>query len=207
MSAHVSGFNLDPDSGVERRRRDDVYPENVPRHLQYPDIAAWELLDRAALSMPGRLACHYNESRWTWEELQIDACRAAKMLRRAGVRPGDRVGILLPNCPEYVIALNGIWRLGGIAVLLSPKEVAGEIERQRRATDCRVVICLDMLAGLLTGGFRPDLTMFVSLRPQLPLFEQLGYLYQRKRRTGNWWWPAENEIHWFWETPGELAGY
>jgi long-chain acyl-CoA synthetase len=98
----------------------DCYPVGVPRKLDYPDIPAWGLLDRAAGLMPGRLACHYNDVEWTWEELNLHAIRTAAALRRLGVKPGDRVGILLPNIPEYLISLNGIWRAEGIAVALSP---------------------------------------------------------------------------------------
>ncbi|MDG2129801.1 MAG: AMP-binding protein [Fuerstiella sp.] len=175
------------------------YPVGVPRNLVYPDIPAWGLLDRAASQMPGRLACHYNGVEWTWEELNLDAIRTAAALRRLGVQPGDRVGILLPNIPEYIIALNGIWRAEAIAVALSPMAVPEEIDRMLAATDCRVVVSLDMLAQLISGPHRPDKTLFVSLRPRLPLFEQLGYLLIRKRRTGHWWMSANEHVGWFWD--------
>jgi long-chain acyl-CoA synthetase len=177
----------------------DCYPVGVPRTLDYPDIPAWGLLDRAASLMPGRLACHYNDVEWTWEELNLDAIRTAAALRRLGVKPGDRVGILLPNIPEYLIALNGIWRAEGIAVALSPMAVPDEVDRMLEATNCKVVVSLDMLAQLISGPHRPDKTLFVSLRPRLPLFEQLGYLLIRKRRTGHWWMSANEHVGWFWD--------
>ncbi|GAB5443877.1 MAG: hypothetical protein Fues2KO_42260 [Fuerstiella sp.] len=177
----------------------DNYPVGVPRRLSYPDLPAWGLLQRAADLIPGRLACHYNDLEWTWEELNADAIRAAAAFRRLGVSPGDRVGILLPNIPEYVIALNGIWRAGGIAVALSPLAVPEEIDRMLAATDCRYVVCLDMLTELISGPHRPDKALLVSLRPRLPLFQQLGYLFLRRRRTGYWWMSANEHVGWFWE--------
>ena len=184
----------------------DRYPTGVPRKLAYPNIPAWGLLERAANLMPGRLACHYNDVEWTWEELNNDAIRTAEALRRLGVTPGDRVGILLPNIPEYIIALNGIWRAEAIAVALSPMAIPEEVDRMLEATDCKLVICLDMLAALISGLHRPDKTLFVSLRPQLPLFEQLGYLFLRKRRTGHWWMSASEQVGWFWsEVSGDEA--
>ena len=181
----------------------DRYPVGVPRRLSYPDIPAWGLLARAARLMPGRLACWYNDIEWTWEELNLDAIRTADALCRLGLKQGDRVGILLPNIPEYVIALNGIWRAGGIAVALSPLSVPEECDRVLEATACKMVVCLDMLAGLISGTHRPNKTLFVSLRPRLPLFEQLGYLFLRRRRTGHWWMSANEHVGWFWD---ELAG-
>lgn len=177
----------------------DRYPVGVPRRLAYPDIPAWGLLERAAMLIPGRAACIYNDVEWTWEELNLDAIRTVECLRRLGVQPGDRVGVLLPNVPEYLIALNGIWRAQAVAVALSPMAVPDEIDRMLEATECKVVICLDMLVSLISGEHRPDKTLLVSLRPQLPLFEQLGYLFLRKRRTGLWWMSANEKVGWFWE--------
>lgn len=181
----------------------DGYPVGVPRRLSYPDLPAWGLLQRAADLIPGRLACHYNDLEWTWEELNVDAIRAAAAFRRLGVRPGDRVGILLPNIPEYVIALNGVWRAGGIAVALSPLAIPAEIDRMLEATGCRFVVCLDMLTELISGSHRPDKTLLVSLRPRLPLFQQLGYLVLRKKRTGYWWMSANQHVGWFWDELSE----
>jgi len=171
----------------------------VPRRLSYPNIPAWGLLERAAQLMPGRMACHYNDVQWSWEELNLDAMRAADMLRSIGVQPGDRVGILLPNCPEYLIALNGIWRAGAIAVAISPLSVVEDVDKLLKLTDCRVVICLDMLAYLLTGEARPERTLYVSLRPRLPIFEQIGYMFLRRRRTGSWWLSVSDRVGWFWD--------
>lgn len=192
---HRTSFAADTPHQIPRPKN---YPDNVPHHLEYPQFPAWGLLDRAALLMPGRMACHYNDLEWTWEELNQDAMRAAAMLRRLGVKPGDRVGILLPNVPEYLIALNGIWRAGAVAVAISPMSVAEEVESQLAATECGVVICLDMLSSVLVGQYRPRKTLFVSLRSRLPLFEQLGYLYLRKRRTGSWWMREDQHAGWFW---------
>ncbi|MEZ6122207.1 MAG: AMP-binding protein [Planctomycetaceae bacterium] len=180
----------------------DRYPVGVARRLEYPDFPAWALMERAACLEPGRLACVYHDVEWTWEELNLDAVRCAAALRRLGIRPGDRVGILLPNIPEYLIALNGIWRAGAIAVALSPMAVQEEVDRLLASTECRLVICLDMLSELISGPHRPDKALFVSLRPRLPLFEQLGYLVLRKRRTGHWWLAASEHVGWFWD---ELA--
>ena len=179
--------------------RSDRYPDGVPNTLKYPDIPAWGLLDRAARLMPGRTACHYNDVQWTWEEVNLDAIRTAVALRRLGVQPGDRVGILLPNIPEYLIALNGIWRAQAVAVALSPLATQKETDRMLEATDCRLVICLDMLADLISGPHRPVKTLFVSLRPRLPLFEQVGYVLMRRRKAGFWWMSATEHVGWFWD--------
>jgi len=188
----------------------DIYPAHVPRNLQYPDFPAWGLLDRAARLMPGHLGCQYNNVAWSWEELNQAAIRTAVMLKRQGIEPGDRVGILLPNIPEYIIALNGIWRAGGVAVAISPMCVAEEVTSLVNATDCKIVISLDMLAPLLsTNGDeptdeQPTKTLFISLRPGLSAFEQLGYLVMRRKKTGRWWLAANDRVGWFWDEVGRI---
>ena len=89
------------------------------------------------------------------------------MLVRFGVRPGDRVGLLLPNVPEFLSAINGIWMAGRAAVAISPLCVAEEISDLVAATNCRVVISLDMLAPLLwKEKHQPDVTILTSLAPR-----------------------------------------
>ena len=171
----------------------------VPRTLQYPDFPAWGLLHRAAGLMPQRDACIYYDDTWTFQQINRDAMRMASVLRDNGVRPGDRVGVLLPNVPEYIIAVNGIWRAGGIAVAISPLMVAEEVDRLLAETECQVVISLDMLSHVLTGTNAPRKTFLVSVRPQLGPLEQLGYLYMRHQRTGHWYISGDDRTTWLWD--------
>jgi len=101
------------------------------------------------------------------------------------LQPGDRVGILLPNVPEYAIALFGTWMAGGAAVALSPLMVAEEVSSLVRATGCRIVVTLDVLSPLVFGGeHRPDIVLLSSLSSRLTRLERLGYAWIRFRRIG-----------------------
>ena len=84
-------------------------PDGVPTTLEIPDFPAWGFLAKTAANYPHRIACHYYKQHLTYAEVFKQAQRVAAMLVRYGVRPGDRVGLLLPNMPEYMTALNGIW--------------------------------------------------------------------------------------------------
>ena len=111
------------------------YPEGVPGHIDYSAEPAFWLLEEAARRTPDRIAGRYYRQELTYAELLYEARRAAAFLRRRGIRPGERVGIILPNIPEYLIALFGTWMAGGIAVPSTPhgpEEVAGLL----RATEC-----------------------------------------------------------------------
>ena len=97
-----------------------------------------------------------------------------------GVRPGDRVGLLLPNVPEFLAAINGIWMAGASAVAISPLCVPEEISDLVAATDCRVVIALDMLAPLLwSSGRQPEVTILTTLEHRLSGWKKLAYRLER----------------------------
>jgi long-chain acyl-CoA synthetase len=167
----------------------DHYPAIVPKTLEYPDVFAWGILSRTAEKYPDRIACHYYKQSLTYRELHEQARRTASMLVRFGIKPGDRVGIVLPNLPEYISVLNGIWMAGAIPVAMSPLMVASEVSSFMKATDCRVVICLDLLAPLISGeDCNPEHVFFVTLSDRLPAWQRLGYAFARLQRLG--FWPA-----------------
>ena len=172
------------------------YPVGVPPMLQYPSIAAWGLLKSASDDFPGRVACHHYEHALTYRQMWEDSCRAAAVLKDLGVRPGDRVGLLLPNVPEYIVALHGVWLAGGVAVAVSPLMVAEEVSRLLAATECRVVVSLDMLAPLLEGDYRPDQTLLVTLCDRLPGLLGLGCVLKRRHDTGRWWYKESPQLRW-----------
>jgi long-chain acyl-CoA synthetase len=189
--------------------------------FHYTGVAAYGLLRHAAQTLPDRTAIRYGHQSWTYGQLNYDAVRCAAMLQRLGLRPGERVGVLLPNVPEFIIAANGIWRAGGVMVALSPLMVQREVRELITKTSCRFVICLDMLVHLVGESSIPghrngdahsngdtdsadvghvvEKTLLVSIREHLPALQRLGYLWARRQRTGFWSLPAGRGLGWFWE--------
>lgn len=160
------------------------YPSCVPHMLDYPTEPAWWYLEVAGHYHPQRVAVKYYEQELTYLELLTEARRAAQMLTRLGVKPGDRVGLLLPNLPEYLISLFGIWMTGATVVSLSPLMVTEEVSSLLAATQCKVVIALDLLAPLVLDGTpKPEHLLLVSLRQHLPLWKRMGYSLARVKRV------------------------
>ncbi len=161
------------------------YPSNIPHHLEFPDKPLWKFLEEAAQLQGARVACHYYDQHVTYHELYRQARRAAAALVRLGVKPGDRVGLLLPNVPEYLVAAYGVWLAGGVVVSLSPLSVAEDISAILRATNCRVVIALDLLAPLVLDGDAPPAHLLLTtLQDRLPRWQRIGYAFARMRKIG-----------------------
>jgi long-chain acyl-CoA synthetase len=163
----------------------DRYPAAVPASLEYPHEPLHWLLEHAADRFPNRVACYYYSQRITYSELLSQARKLARVLVREGLQPGERVGVLLPNLPEYLVALFGTWMAGGVAVSLSPLMVADQVGAFLKATSCKVAITLDVLAPLLGGpDHGPETVLLCSLAGRLPRLEKLGYAWVRFRRLG-----------------------
>lgn len=97
-------------------------------------------LDDRASASPGALALIHGERRWTYRQLAEDAARWAGWLASQGIREGERVGVLLPNIPEYVLVIHALMRLGAVAVLLNTRLTAQELRYQVDVAGCAVVI-------------------------------------------------------------------
>jgi long-chain acyl-CoA synthetase len=96
------------------------YPAGVPATYPYPDVPAARLLDDAAHDFPDAIAVEFRRYRLTYRKLADHADRLATALAGLGVGPGAGVAVLLPNCPQLIIAMFATWRVGGSVRLLTP---------------------------------------------------------------------------------------
>ena len=104
--------------------------------------ACVECCDRHA--KPGRIALFWEgtdgrSEAYTFEKLREHSARLANFLRRAGVRPGDRVAGLLPRIPELLILMLGTWRLGAVYQPLFTAFGPKAIEHRAGASDARMI--------------------------------------------------------------------
>ncbi|MDB5309001.1 MAG: AMP-dependent synthetase and ligase [Gemmataceae bacterium] len=162
------------------------YPQGVSPHLNYPPEPVYWLLEEAARRFPSRVACRYFRQELTYDQLLSRSRRMAAALRAHGLQPGERVGVLLPNIPEYLVALFGTWMAGGVTLPLNPLMVAEEVSGLLRATSCRFVVSLDVLLPLVGSDekARPEVVFVASLKDRLPWWDRLLYTFARVHRLG-----------------------
>ncbi len=163
------------------------YPAEVPPSLEYPRERVWWLLQEAARKHGERVACRHYRQELSYADLWQAARSTASRLAALGLKAEDRVGVLLPNCPEYLASVYGVWLAGGTVVSLSPLMVAEEIAGLLRITDCRIVIALDLLAPLVLREEEtsPETVLVATLQNRLPFWQRLGYRLARVKR-GAW---------------------
>src|SRR5438067_2722589 len=165
----------------------DHYSCDVPTCVPYPRAPLSVLLERAALRSPGRPACTLYGRSMTYAELDDRARRLATSLVRLGAGPGRHVGLLLPNVPEYLIALQATWLTGATVLQQSPLMVAEELHHWLEATGCHLALTLDLLApNLLPSLAHGPLEHLVvtSLAERLAMWKGWLYRLARYRRGG-----------------------
>ena len=124
----------------------DHYDYWVPHHTNYPRRPLYEILRRAAAEGGELPATTFLGADLTFVELKEKADRLATTLARHGVVKGDRVGIMLPNCPQYLIGVFAVLRLGAIVVNINPAYAAPEVEHLVRDSGIKMLLTLDRLA-------------------------------------------------------------
>ena len=121
------------------------YEENVPKTLDYPQISVSELLDKAAFKFPGQTALIFFGNKISYQDLQCMVNRLAHAFTELGTKKGDRVALVLPNCPEFVIVYFAALKMGAIAVPTNPLYSLREMEFQLKDCGAETVVILDVL--------------------------------------------------------------
>ena len=125
------------------------YQAGIPAVIEAPDAGLGELLETAAHFYPDRVAIDFLGATTTYRELLEASERAARLLHDAGVRRGDRVALIMPNCPQHVIAVYGALRLGAIVAEHNPLAPAEELRAQLERHGGRVVVAWEKGVDLI----------------------------------------------------------
>ena len=139
-------IGLTPDM-MEQRFWLKSYDNNTRPVLNYPKFPAHEILHLIATTNPDKAATDFYGSKITYWELYLYSTRLANGLLEAGIKKGDRVGILLPNCPQMVISFWAILQTGGIIVNLNPMYKPEELKGMIEKTGMTALITFDGAIG------------------------------------------------------------
>lgn len=123
----------------------------VPAEVTYPRQPIYQALYTAANYYPNRLATAFLGAQLTFKEIRTQADKLATALARLGIKQGDRVAVMLPNCPQYVISFFAITRLGAIVANINPTYTAREVEIVAQDSSARLLITLDVLSPISLG--------------------------------------------------------
>src|SRR5437763_15658662 len=120
------------------------YDEGVPASLEpYPDLTLIDYLREDATKWPDRPFLLFQGATVDYRRLAAESDAFAVALDSMGVKAGDRVGICLPNCPQFLVAEFGVWKVGAIACPFNPTYTERETEDALETTGAETVVVLN----------------------------------------------------------------
>ena len=147
------------------------YSPGVAVDVHLSETSLSHLIDDAVREVPHKVALEFFGATTTYSELGSQIDRAAEGLRLAGVQAGDRVALILPNCPQHIIAFYAILRLGAIVVEHNPLYTGAELRHMFEDHGAKAAIVWDKISGRITGlptDIRPVHIYAVNLIKAMP---------------------------------------
>ncbi|NYF17003.1 long-chain acyl-CoA synthetase [Microbacterium sp. AK009] len=144
-----------------------AYAEGVPAEIEPVSETLVDLLDGAVSQYGKRVALEFFGAETRYDELGEQVSRAANALRKLGVRAGDRVALVLPNCPQHVVAFYAVLRLGAIVVEHNPLYTARELRHQFEVHEAVVAVVWDKVADVV-ADFPRDIAPAAIVAVRMP---------------------------------------
>jgi long-chain acyl-CoA synthetase len=164
------------------------YDDGVPYTIGIPPVPLHRVLRSAARRFPLRAAIRFEGGRLTYRRLNRESSRFANLIKSLGLRPGDKVLLLLPNLPQTVIAFFGVLKAGGVAVFTTPLSPVDELVRQVRDSGATVLVTLTKLgetARAVKAQTGLKHILFTSVKDYLPEPKRLLFMLFREARDGH----------------------
>ena len=120
------------------------YPKGTNWNAQIEPKPIFALLDETATKFPDNDAIDFEGKTLTYIELAQQVEYAARAFADIGVKRGVKVGIFLPNCPQFIIAYFGILKAGGTVVNCSPLYSEAEVEFLAKDSDAEIIVTLNL---------------------------------------------------------------
>lgn len=187
------------------------YRPEVPPEIDIKPVTMPEVLDRTVRDMPGNEAMMFMGKTINYEEFNRLVNRFAAGLGNLGVKPGDRVAVLLPNTPQVVISMFALWRLRAIPVPCNPLYTDAELKYQFEHAGVSAAICFDLLCPRVLAlrdevGFGPVVCCHLNSYLPFPLKQLFPFVKKdlyRKFEAAKDYYEFTTVIR---DAPGEFSG-
>lgn len=162
------------------------YPPQIPHHIDYPPKILPDYLKETAAQFGQKEAIYFLGKRLTFQDIYEQSLKIANYLVELGLQKGDRVSIMLPNCPQAVISYYGVLMAGGVVVQTNPLYTERELEHQLNDSGAAVIITLDMLypkAVKVKATTSLKHIIVTSIQDYLPHIKKLLYPFVQKKQN------------------------
>ncbi len=163
------------------------YPSEVPHTITYGGETVHQYLQESASIYPKKKALHFLGKELTFKQLYKESLQFANYLIEIGLEKGDRVSIMLPNCPQAVIGYYGTLLAGGIVVQTNPLYMERELEYQLNDSGAKIILCLDLLyprVRKVKSVTNIENIIVTGIKDYLPFPKNLIYPFIQKKEYG-----------------------
>src|SRR5665647_1051651 len=164
------------------------YDEGVAKTLRpYPQRTLLDYLRENAAQWPSRPALLFKGATTGYGQLEKSSTRLAAGLVSLGVKPRDRVAIVLPNCPQFIIAELAAWKAGAIACPINPTYTDRELEMALNATGAETVVVLNRFYEKVKE-IQPRTSVkrviATGIKDSLPTLKRIAYTLLKEKKDG-----------------------
>lgn len=164
-----------------------LYPEEIPHEINFEERTLQSYLKQASEEYPTKTAISFLGKKLTFEEVYDQSLKLANYLKGLGIEKGDRVSIMLPNCPQAVISYYGVLFAGGIVVQTNPLYMERELEYQVNDSGSEVIITLDILyprVSKVKALTKLKHVIVTGIKDYLPFPKNMLYPFVQKKQYG-----------------------
>ena len=165
------------------------YDNGVPFTLApYPERTLLDVVTESASLRPNDRALLFQGKTISYADLEQLSTAFANALNTLGVKPGDRVALILPNTPQIIIALLGIWKAGAIVVSLNPLYTEHELEHALNESGTETVIVLTPFYNkvkAIQSQTHIRNVIATNIKEFLPLVKQVLFTQLKEKRDGH----------------------
>ena len=164
------------------------YDKSVPQTIDYPKKPLFHFLEEAARNYPDRACTIFKGAVISYQEMNALTDHMAAALVEMGVKKGDRVGIFIPNTPQFVIAYYGILKAGAAVVAINPTYPVDEIIMPVNDANIEVMFTLSRFYDKLKAAReRSKLKKIIvtNIKETLPPITRLLFTLVKEKKEGD----------------------
>jgi len=128
-----------------------TYCEGIPDPVKIPEVSVIDLFKQSASKYPERYITEFKGKFKKYKEMEEEINRFANSLKELGVKKGDRVACLMPNCPQYIVTFFATNTLGAIFTAISALYTPKEIRYQLQDSGAKILVTLDLFLDKVRG--------------------------------------------------------
>jgi long-chain acyl-CoA synthetase len=164
------------------------YEPGVPPTLNYPAVPLHRLLEQTAERFPERAATIFFGAKLSYRALNEAANRFAHALLNLGLKHSDRVALMLPNCPQFLIAFYGALKAGAVVTAVNPLYTPRELEYQLNDAEAEALVTLSKFYPTVEGVRRRTAlrqVIVTNIREYLPTARRVLFTLLKERKEGH----------------------